>query len=124
MAVEILTVSLSDESIEKIALRVSSMLNADRPVTQSNPPSPQNPQSAERSGFQQEAGGWGNPAPQQTQQAPPPQAPPQQGQDGLPTCQCGQPMRWVAPGFSQNSGKAYNGFYACPKPRGQQCPRQ
>ena len=126
MSIEILTVSLSDESIQRVAERVAELLNGspvhnNRSTTQSNPPSSQNPQGAERSGFQQEARApqnadpWDDPQPAQNQ--------PQNDQEGPPTCNCGQPKRWVPPGFSQNSGKAYKGFWACPQPRGQQCPR-
>ena len=122
MAVEILTVSLSDESIERIANAIADMLlPATRATTHSNHPSPQNPQGAERSGFRQESrapqqsdDGWDQP--QQRQQ-------PQDGQEGPPMCNCGDPKRWVPPGYSERSGKSYPGFWACPRPRGQQCGR-
>lgn len=128
MAVEILTVSLSDESIEAVAKRVAQIMGghitlvSGETVTQSNPPSSQNPQSAERSGFQPEGRAPQNNDPWEDQQ--PQQRQPQQNdQEGPPTCNCGQPKRWVPPGFSQNSGKSYQGFWACPQPRGRQCPR-
>lgn len=129
MSVEILTVSLSDESIEKLAQRLWEIGTGNGAVTLSNPPSPQTPQGAEQPGFQQgpppsqnsAPDPWTQPqAPQQQYQQPAQQAQPQQGQ--VPTCAHG-PKRWVPPGFSQNTGKSYPGFYACPAPRGQQCPR-
>lgn len=129
MSVEILSVSLSDESIERIAQRVA-QLTGGVPVTQSNPPSPQTTQPAESPGFQPQgqdpwdsatpANQWQphaqpqQQAPQQQYQAPPQQAYQQQGQ--APVCAHG-PMRFVQAGVS-GSGKPYGAFWGCSAPRG------
>lgn len=133
MAVEILSVSLDEATIAKLANEIAErILRANHSVTLSNPPSSQNPQPAERSGFQGEArapqnsdDGWSQP---QVHNATggnhgAPSTAPQNDQEGPPTCQCGDAMRWVPPGYSERSGKSYKGFWACPRPRGQQCAR-
>ena len=132
MSVEILTVSLSDESINNIAEAVIRRIQAigGAAATQSNPPVAQTPQPAEPSGFQPQADPWTNPAPAQAApQAtqPAPQSPaqqyqppaPQQPQQAVqtPTCAHG-PMRYVPAGFSQSTGRAYGAFWGCPAPRG------
>lgn len=39
-----------------------------------------------------------------------------------PECTCGGgPMRLVPAGIAKSTGRPYKGFYACPKPQGQQC---
>ena len=39
-----------------------------------------------------------------------------------PDCTCGGgPMRLVPAGIAKSTGRPYKGFYACPKPQGQQC---
>ena len=130
MSIEILTVSLSDESIDRIVTALHArMQHPQVTITQSNPPSAQNPQSAESPGFQQEADPWQNggvpqtapPQPQPSYQ-PPAQVQPQQAPGTTPVCAHG-PKKWVPPGFSQTTQKSYQGFWACPAPRGQQCPR-
>lgn len=59
-------------------------------------------------------------APQQWQQQAPaaPGGPP----GPQPQCQCNAPMKWVPGGYSQAKQRSYAGFWACPRPRGQQCP--
>ena len=32
---------------------------------------------------------------------------------------CGQPMKWIAPGVSQKTGRSYSGFWSCPN----RCPK-
>jgi hypothetical protein len=39
-----------------------------------------------------------------------------------PRCRCDSEMKWVPGGYSQAKQKSYAGFWACPRPRGQQCP--
>jgi hypothetical protein len=69
VAVEILTVSLSDESIEKVAAAVARMLG-NQPVAQSNPPAPET-QRTQSGGFQQgQADPWVGDAPADTGQWP------------------------------------------------------
>lgn len=36
-------------------------------------------------------------------------------------CKHGEPAKWVPPGVSKRTGKQYSGFYACPRPKDQQC---
>jgi hypothetical protein len=126
MAIEILTVSLSDESIEAVARRVAEIVRVDagidqpgvdRMVTQSNPPSSQNLQGAERSGFQQNSDPWLDSPDSQQRQAQT-QGPPDR------YCTHGK-MRYVPAGVSA-SGRSYGAFYGCPLPRGDanQCKSQ
>jgi hypothetical protein len=144
VAVEILTVSLSDESIEKVAAAVARMLG-NQPVAQSNPPAPET-QRTQSGGFQQgQADPWVGDAPadqgaqpqpnyqqpyvnaQGTQASPYPgqQGPPPNQQNGYqqqgqtPTCNHGA-MKYVPAGFSRSTNKAYNAFWGCPAPRGAQ----
>lgn len=143
MAVEILSVSLSDDSLEKLAQRVAQLLG-NQPSTQSNPPSPEThrtrsdgvsegrpdpwvgnapadngqwPQGGQQQGQQANGpqGGYQGQQQQGYQQGPPPQRENQAPQ--APQCMHGE-MRFVPAGFSQSSKKAYNAFYGCPAPRG------
>jgi len=135
VSVEILSVSLSDESVEALAQRLAQLLGAP-PVTQSNPPAAQTPQPAASPESGEPADPWQNqqaqqyqPQPQQyQQQAPPPQqyqqAPPaQQGQQynaQVPTCAHG-PMRYVPGGTIKSgprAGQSYPPFYGCQLPKG------
>lgn len=131
MSVEILTVSLSDESAEKVAQLVVARLKSAgyEPTTQSNPYSAQNPQDAEASGFQQSADPWeaATPAPpvqtgqpQYQNQRRAPAAPGTMPSGDAPYCQHGQ-RRPIAAGVNQ-AGKSYGPGWSCPAPRGQQCP--
>jgi hypothetical protein len=129
VSVEILSVSLSDDSIEKLAQRLHQLVTSGGSVTQSNPPSSQNPQPAEQAGFQQPADPWADqaPAPQQQQQWPSqqPQQQQYQQQGPPPAVQQGPPerycphgkMRFVPAGTSAQ-GKPYGAFYGCPLERG------
>lgn len=114
MAVEILTVSLSDESILRLADAVAQRLG-NQATTESNYPSPE-PQGAPSAPVSQ-----GQPDPWSGQQAPPQQqqAPVQQqpAAGGPPTCRHGV-MRFVPAGFSQSTGRAYPAFYGCQAARG------
>jgi hypothetical protein len=140
VSIEILTVSLSDESIQRVAEEIHRRITQQPATTSSNPPSPQTPQDAERPGFQQQGDPWlnQNPTPpaQQQQYQPTPSSqtqpqyqPPQQPpavQQGPPKrfCPHGE-MRFVPAGTTQQ-GKQYNAFYGCPLPRGDvnQCKSQ
>ena len=128
MAVEILTVSLSDESIGRLAMHIASLLKAPVPTTDSNPPSPEFPQSAEPSGFSQQPDPWqnrvGTPPSQQNY---PQQAPPQQQyqQGSPPAVQQGPPQRFCphgemrfVPAGTNSQGKSYNAVYGCTLQRG------
>lgn len=113
MAVEILTVSLSDESIETLANRIAYILNGPSPTTLSNPPSSETTQGAERSGFQPNDDPWLNSPDSQEQQRPAveqEQGPPKK------FCKHGE-MRFIPAGVSGN-GKKYNAFYGCTLQRG------
>lgn len=72
---------------------------------------------------------WGTPAPVTTA-APPAVAPtpaptPTAGAaPSTPLCDHGQPMKYVQAGISKSTNKPYNGFWACPLPRGQQCQKR
>src|SRR5690348_10270942 len=135
LAVEILTIDLSDESVQRIAAEVHRLITQAPSATQSNPPSPQYPQSAEPSGFQQQADPWlnQNPSPPQQQFGPPPApttsqgvtAYPQQPTQPQPAVQQAPPERFCpygkmrfVPAGTNNQGRAYNAFYGCPLPRG------
>ena len=146
MSIEILTVSLSDESMEALAELIYARLqnggmvmNAGRVVTQSEPPSPNFPQSAEPSGFQAQPDPWQNgagaPPVQQPQLSPTAQvmtgyqAPPQQYQGPPPAVQQGPPdrycthgkMRYVPAGVYQSgprTGQPRAAFYGCSLQRG------
>jgi hypothetical protein len=146
VSIEILTVSLSDESIQRVAEEIHRRITQQPATTVSNPPSPQTPQDAERSGFQQQGDPWlnQNPTPpvqqqqaaahgyvqQQYSQQAPPQSQPQQQ---VPAVQQGPPkrfcphgeMRFIPAGTTQQ-GKQYSAFYGCPLPRGDvnQCKAQ
>lgn len=114
MAVEILTVSLSEDSIELLARAVARHMG-DRATTQSNPPSSQNPQGAERSGFRQESRAPQNDDPwEDTPQH-------EQGQEQPRFCAHGE-MTYFPPGYSKTKNKAYGASFRCPQTRGQnQC---
>lgn len=117
MSVEILSVSLDDETIEKLSQRVAQLVGAPatglRPEPQEAAPPPQDDPWA---GTNAQA------APQaQTQQQP------AQAQRGptVPSCIHGE-MRYVPGGFSRSNNKPYAAFYGCPTPRGtpNQCKSQ
>lgn len=122
MAVEILSVSLSDETIEGLANAVARLirnqvLGGSQPAAESNPPSSETHRTRRDGVSEGGADPWtGNaPPPPNNPQPDPNQAP------AAPRCEHGE-MRFVKAGFSKNSGKAYNAFYGCPAPRGaQQC---
>lgn len=136
MAVEILSVSLSDESVEKVAQRVAQLLG-NQPGTLSNPPSSETHRTRSEGVSEGQADPWTGAAPadngnwpqggppasgnvphQNYQQA---QPPPQQQNQGPPEPSCVHgTMRYVPAGFSKSSGKAYQAFYGCPAPRGQE----
>jgi hypothetical protein len=141
VSVEILSVHLSDESIERLALAVANILaGGDRPTTQSNPGSSQNPQDANGPG----SGGQGDPwlnqnggqqqqgqyqGQQQGQQGPGQQYQGQQNQGfqgqgqqqqgGGHNCAHG-PMAFVPAGTNRNTNEPYNQYWKCPLPRGAQ----
>jgi hypothetical protein len=109
MAIEILSVGLEDETIQKLADAVVSRLGGNS-ATQSNPPTP-NSQSPQSTGSQnQEEDPWLSSPQGQQEQA---------QQNNVPRCQHGE-MRFVPAGYSKNGGKPYDAFYGCPAPRGQQ----
>lgn len=126
MAVEILTVSLSDDSVERLAQRVAQLMDtagSPTPTAQSQGPAQSAPQADPWTGpepsdiGQWPQGGQQQAAPQQSYQAPQQQQYPQAQQGNGPTCNHG-PMRYVPAGFSQSSGKAYGAFWGCTAPRG------
>lgn len=39
-------------------------------------------------------------------------------------CDHGEPMKYIAPGISKATGKPYKGFYACARPRQDQCAKK
>ena len=89
MSIEILSVSLSEESVEKLADAVTARLAArygyPSAATQSEPPSPNFSQSAEPSGFQQQPDPWQNgTAPQQQPYQPTPSSQIQPQYQGAP----------------------------------------
>lgn len=121
MSVEILSVSLDDETIEKLADAVSARMSGQVGVYQENVAAtasrpPEQPQDDPWAGTNAQA------APQaQTQQQP------AQAQRGptVPSCIHGE-MRYVPGGFSRSNNKPYAAFYGCPTPRGtpNQCKSQ
>lgn len=120
MAVEIFTVSLSDESIQGIAREVWRMVG-DKLATESNPPSAQTPQPAASPASAEQGDPWQNqaPPPQSQGSQPQPYQQSQQQNAQVPTCAHG-PMRYVPAGVSQSTGRAYPAFYGCQLPRGAQ----
>lgn len=135
MSVEILSVSLSDESVEALAQRLAQLLGG-QSVTQSNPPSAQNPQPAASPESQGQGDPWLNGQQgQQYQQGPPQgqgyqqggyQQGPQQGgyqgqgqQQGGANCAHG-PMQFVPAGTNRNTNEPYSAYYKCPLQRGAQ----
>jgi hypothetical protein len=143
-----MSVSLSDETIEAVANAVARILRNHPPgdfraaeshsTTQSNPPSPQNPQGANGPG----SGGQGDPwmnqnggqqqqgqhqGQQQGQQAPGQyQGQQNQGfqgqgqqQQGGHNCAHGQ-MTFVPAGTNRNTNEPYNQYWKCPLQRGAQ----
>lgn len=129
MAVEILTVSLSDESIQEIARQVFNLVNRKvQAVTQSNPPSSQNPQDAGAPVSGQQGDPWlnsgGQYLPQPTQQNG------QQYQQGYVQQQAPQPqgghncahgpMTFVPAGVNRNTNEPYSQYWKCPLQRGAQ----
>jgi hypothetical protein len=131
--IEILSVSLSPESVEALAQRVAQLLGqGQRPTTESNPGSSQNPQGANGPG----SGGQGDPwmnqnggqqqqgqyqGQQQGQQGPGQQFQGQsQGQQqGGHNCAHG-PMAFVPAGTNRNTNEPYNQYWKCPLQRGAQ----
>jgi hypothetical protein len=126
MSVEILSVNLSNETIEALAERVAALLDrGNRPTTQSNPPPPQNPQDAGSPEPGQPADPWGNGNNQQGQgqqnnqgQYNGPQNTQNNQQQGH-NCAHGS-MRFVPAGKNRNTGESYGAYYACPLDRGLQ----
>jgi hypothetical protein len=115
MPVEILTVCLSEESIEAVARHVALYLEkrnvGNQVTTQSNPGSSQNPQDANGPGSGQQGDPWLNQG----------GTPPQQGQQqqGGQNCAHGA-MMWQPPGTNRNTGESYSGYWKCPLQRGAQ----
>lgn len=113
MSVEILTVSLSDESVEKLAYRTAVLLHermgGNQSTTHSNPPS-QNSHSTQ-SGPNYDDDPWAG-----TNATPPPSQGQQQQQSNAPRCAHGE-MRYVPAGFSQSTGRSYDAFWGCSGPR-------
>ena len=137
MSIEILTVSLSDESIDRIVTALHARIQHPQTVTQSEPPSPNFSQSAEPSGFQQQPDPWQNgssipPAQPQMYQPTPssqvqpqyqqPQGPPPAVQQGPPDRYCAHgKMRYVPAGTYKSGprmGQPRGAFYGCPTERG------
>jgi hypothetical protein len=136
VSVEILTVHLSDESVQAIAELVAArLIHHNQPTTQSNPGSSQNPQGANGPG----SGGQGDPwmnqnggqqqqgqyqGQQQGQQAPGQyQGQQNQGfqgqgqqQGGGHNCAHG-PMAFVPAGTNRNTNEPYNQYWKCPLKR-------
>jgi hypothetical protein len=131
VSVEILTVSLSDESIGRLAMQIASLLKGVAPTTQSNPPSSQNPQDANGPGSGGQGDPWLNQNGGQQQQAQQYQQGPPQGQQGQyqgqqqgqqqggHNCAHGQ-MTFVPAGTNRNTNEAYNQYWKCPLQRGAQ----
>jgi hypothetical protein len=129
--IEILSVSLSDESIVAIAERVAMLLDkGNRPTTQSNPGSSQNPQDANGPGSGGQGDPWmngqqgqANPAIQQGYVQPQgqqyQQGQPQGQQQGGHNCAHG-PMTFVPAGVNRNTNEPYNQYWKCPLQRGAQ----
>jgi hypothetical protein len=112
VAVEILSVSLSEDSVSAIADRVAQLIGGVRAITESSHPSSETTQSAERSGFQQPADPWlDSPDAQPERHEPPATTEPAERH-----CRHGK-MRYVKAGVSAN-GRKYNAFYGCPLERG------
>lgn len=140
MSVEILSVSLSDESVERLAQRVAQLVGG-QPATHSNPPSSQNPQDAAGPASGGNDDPWQNQPPAQNQQqgqymgqqgqwqqqpvqqqSPPPQQQTQQYNVQGPTCAHGA-MRYVPSGVIKSGprqGQTFPAFYGCPLPKGAQ----
>jgi hypothetical protein len=53
--------------------------------------------------------------------AQPPSAPRAAAPEGTHLCDHGEPMKHIPAGVSKASGKPYRAFYACARPRGEQC---
>lgn len=147
MSVEILSVSLSQESIEAVAQRVAQLLGQGQwPTTGSNPGSSQNPQDAAGPGSQQGGDPWmnGGGAPPQGQgQYQGQQNQGYQGQQGNGqryqggqqnqgqyqgggqqqqgghNCAHGQ-MIFQPAGVNRNTNEPYDAYYKCPLQRGAQ----
>jgi hypothetical protein len=110
MSVEILSVSLSDESIQALAIAVANRIGShaqDAPSEAAQPPL-DDPWAGTNTS-PTTSGAPGTSAPQQ----------PAQSHAGpvVPHCVHGE-MRYVPGGFSKSTGRAYEAFYGCNTPRG------
>jgi hypothetical protein len=135
VSVEILSVTLSPESIEALAQRVAQLLGQGQwPTTESNPGSSQNPQGANGPGSGQQGDPWMNQNGGQQQQAQQYQGPPnnqQQYQQGPPqgqqqggghNCAHGA-MAFVPAGVNRNTNEPYNQYSRefCEHPEAESC---
>ena len=142
MSVEIMSVSLSDETIERLAQRIAQLAGQGQwPTTQSNPGSSQNPQGAGGPGSQQGGDPWMNQGgapsnqgqqnqgyqgqPNNGQQYQGGQQNQYQGQQGGQQQQGGQncahgPMIFQPAGVNRNTQEPYDAYYKCPLQRGAQ----
>jgi hypothetical protein len=141
VSVEILSVSLSPETIEQVAQRVAYLI-AGGPTqagpapgaAQATPPAPPAPAAQNQGQGDYDPWAGTNTAPQgaapngqpyqqgqpshytpQGQQ--PPQQAPQAPQQGGPVCAHG-PMKYVPGGFSKSTNRPYPAFWACTTPKG------
>ena len=88
------------------------------PAVQAAPQWPQQPTGPTSNA---QAQGWGAAAPPAQPPAQPAGGPP----PGQPSCAHG-PTRWVPPGITKTgarAGQQYPGFWSCPAPQGQRCPK-
>lgn len=126
MSIEIGTIALDDETIDRIAQLVvlKAHLGAEtwppaesgQATTQSNHPSPDTHRTQSEPVQQPQGDPWDN-SPQGQQQAQQAAQAASRQTQATPTCQHG-PMRYVAAGFSQRTGKAYAAFWGCAGPQG------
>lgn len=138
MSVQILSVALDDETIERLAQRVAAIMQGGQPVPTApaaappaQPPAPAAPAAPATSDYDPWAGTNAAPAAAPGAYAAPATAAPAAAPgtyaagpsaaappaNGGPVCAHG-PMRFVPAGFSKSTGRAYGAFWGCPAPKG------
>jgi hypothetical protein len=139
VSVEILSVSLSPETIEQLAQRVAQLIGGGQPVPTAPAAAPPQPTNAPAPQGQGDYDPWAGtntagpaghpgtpgagpsaaapPANQYQQPYQPPQQAPQAPQQGGPVCAHG-PMRFVPGGFSKSTNRPYPAFWGCTAPKG------
>lgn len=118
MPIEILTVGLDDDTIDKLAARVAIRLadeiaDSNGRIRTANPPAQNTHRTQTDQVSESDGSGWSN-------EAAPAQDEYRQPEPEVPTCTHG-PMKYVPGGYSKRTNKPYDAFYACQGPRDSQC---